>query len=478
MSTEGGLTELGVAAAAAAIHDGAITSESYTDALLDQARGNSELHSFITIDEPAVLAAAAAADKARAAGSTAPLLGVPLGVKDSYLTRGLRTTLGVRTLDTFVPDRDAAAVRAVTDAGAIVFGKNNLVELSYGLTGDNARFGQVKNPRAPEHVPGGSSSGSAAAVAARIVPAAFGGDTVGSIRVPAALTGVVGFKPTTGRWPGDGVAPISPTLDTTGMLARSVDDCVLIDRIVVGADRVRPPAPSQLSQVRFAYAPKQFLDLIEPEIAAGFHETVELLRSHGAAVVEIDLGTDFSALTGRVAWSLFFGETQRALSGFLDANDVPATFDQLYDELKPQLKQVWSQFVLPSGAGHLSAAELDKTLTVDRVELQRRLDKAFGAGGFDALVFPTVAAFAPLIDEQWNFTVAGAQVDHLFLAKNTLPASAAGLPGISIPLGSGRSGLPFGIELDGPRGDDRVLLAVARLVEDVLARHSPARRRV
>ena len=220
------LSSLGLAAVAAAIRNGDITSEAYTAALLQRARALAELKAFITIDEAAVSAAARDADKARAAGSAAPLLGVPLGVKDSYLTKGLPTSLGVDSLAHFVPREDADAVRAIKGAGALVFGKNNLVEMSYGLTGHNARYGQVKNPHARDRVSGGSSSGSAASVAAGLVPASLGGDTVGSIRVPASFCGVVGFKPTTGRWPRNGVAPISHTLDTTGAFTRSVEDCI------------------------------------------------------------------------------------------------------------------------------------------------------------------------------------------------------------------------------------------------------------
>ncbi|SCL27387.1 mandelamide amidase [Micromonospora rhizosphaerae] len=462
------LADLGVAAAATAIRQGDISAESYSAALLKRARRYSDLQSFITIDESAVLAAAAEADKARAAGSTAPLLGVPLGVKDSYATRGLRTTLGVKTLETFIPSQDADVVRAIKNAGGIVFGKNNLVEMSYGLTGDNDRYGQVKNPHGREHIPGGSSSGSAASVAARIVPASFGGDTIGSIRVPAALTGVVGFKPTIGRWPGYGVAPVSHTLDTTGLLARNVDDCILIDQIVAADEFASPSKHSGLKDVRFAYAPKQFLGLVDPEIESQFVTALHRLRDAGAEVLEIDLGEDFSKLADRVAWNLFFRETQQAVSEFLRQNDVPVTFDEIYDDLKPQLKEVWNQFVIPSGPGYLTESDLEETLSIDRPELQRRLGNVFGAGGFDALAFPTTAALAPLIEDQWSFTVAGERVDHLFLAKNTIPASGAGLPGISLPIGLARSGLPLGIELDGARGDDRKLLDVARRVENVL----------
>jgi Asp-tRNA(Asn)/Glu-tRNA(Gln) amidotransferase A subunit family amidase len=462
------LAELGVAAAAAAIRDGDITSESYTSALLRRARDNADLNSFITIDDSAVLAAAGDADKARAAGSVAPLLGVPLGVKDSYATRGLRTTLGVETLADFEPGDDAAVVSAVKDAGGIVFGKNNLVEMSFGLTGSNRRYGQVKNPYAHEHVAGGSSSGSAAAVSARIVPAAFGGDTVGSIRVPASLCGVVGFKPTTGRWPGRGVAPISHTLDTTGLLARDVEDCALIDRIVTKETGPPPSDRSDLTGARFAYAPRQYLELVDPETEAQFREALRRLRDAGAEVAEIDLGDDFSALADRTTWNIFFRETRDAVSKFLRDNDFPASFEQIYDDLKPELRKVWSHLVLPTGAGFLAQADYEATLSVDRPELQRRFGEVFTRQGFDALILPTTPGPAPLIDRQAKFTVAGEEVSDLSLAKNTVPASGAGLPGISIPLGLTGNGLPIGIEFDGAPGHDRALLDLTRRAQAVL----------
>lgn len=461
------LAGLGVAAASAAIRDGDITSESYTSALLRRARANAGLNSFITIDESAVLEAAAAADKARAAGSDAPLLGVPLGVKDSYATRGLRTTLGVDTLAEFEPREDAVVVRAVKDAGGIVFGKNNLVEMSFGLTGSNRRYGQVRNPYAHDRVPGGSSSGSGAAVAARIVPAAFGGDTVGSIRVPAALCGVVGFKPTTGRWPGRGVAPISHTLDTTGILARDVEDCALIDRIVTNESGPPPADRADLKGARFAYAPRQYLELVDPETEARFREALRRLRDAGAEVAEIDLGEDFSVLADRMTWNTFFRETRDAVSNFLRDNDFPVSFEEIYDGLKPELRQVWGHLVLSTGTGYLAQEDYAATLSVDRPELQRRFGEVFTRRGFDALVLPTTPCPAPLIDRQAKFTVAGEEVTDLFLAKNTVPASGAGLPGISIPFGLTGSGLPIGIEFDGAPGRDRALLDLARRAQAV-----------
>ncbi|MGP4016248.1 amidase family protein [Saccharopolyspora sp. 5N708] len=467
VSGDNELAELGVAAAAAAIRNGDITSESYSAALLRRARKYSDLNSFITIDESAVLAAARDADKARAAGSRAPVLGVPIGVKDSYATRGLRTTLGVETLGSFVPAEDSDAVGAIKDAGGIVFGKNNLVEMSFGLTGNNSRYGQVKNPYGHDHVSGGSSSGSAASVAARIVPAASGGDTVGSIRVPASLCGVVGFKPTTGRWPRGGVAPVSHTLDTTGILARSVEDCALIDQIVTKDVAAPPSDRSDLQGAKFAYAPRQYMELIDPETESHFKNALLRLRDAGAEVVEIDLGEDFSQLADRLTWNLFFRETMESVSEFLRRNNFPVSFNEIYSELKPELKEIWSHLVLPSGQGYISQETYDATLSVDRPELQRRLGKVFTHSGFGALLFPTTPCPAPMIEHRLRFTVAGEEVDERFLAKNTVPTSGAGFPGISIPIGLTGHGLPIGLEIDAAHGHDRGLLDLARRVESV-----------
>ncbi|WP_405970595.1 amidase family protein [Streptomyces sp. NBC_00988] len=463
---------LGVAAAATAMRRGEITAESYATALLERARQYAHLNSFITIDESAVLDAAREADRARAAGSTAPLLGVPFGMKDSYVTRGLRTTLGVKPLDAFVPGWDAEAVGSIKSAGGIVFGKNNLVEMSWGLTGENSAYGQVRNAIDQDRVSGGSSSGSAVSVAAGIVPASFGGDTVGSVRVPASLNGVVGFKPTTGRWPRGGVAPVSHTLDTTGLLARSVEDCVLIDQVVTGALIESRPVPSDLEGVTFAYAPHHYVGLIDPEIEAHFTKAIRRFRDAGAEVHEVDLGPDFSELAGGVTWNIFFRETYHAISEFLSQNNFPVTFDEIYHDLRAQLKEAWSFLVVPSGDGHLSDTAFDQTLWGDRQALQRRFEETFSASGADALLLPTTPALAPLITSQGKFTVAGQEVDDLFLARNTVPASGAGLPGISLPLGVSADSLPFGIELDGERGGDQQLLDIARRVESVLGTES------
>jgi mandelamide amidase len=463
------LTSLGLAAAAEAIRNGDITSEAYAAALLQQARALADIKSFITIDEDAVLVAARNADKVRSTGTAAPLLGVPLGVKDSYLTAGLPTSLGLDSLAHFVPREDADAVRAVKNAGAIVFGKNNLVEMSYGLTGHNERYGQVKNPHAHDRVTGGSSSGSAASVAAGIVPASLGGDTVGSIRVPASFCGVVGFKPTTGRWPRNGVAPISHTLDTTGPLARSVEDCILLDQVVTGEQAATVSNGGyDLKGARLAFAPRQFLELADSEVEARFHEVVRQLRDAGAEVVEVDLGDDFNALIQTTTWGIFAHETMGAISDFLRRHNIPTTFEAIYEGLKPQLRQAWGHIVLPDGAGATSAEAYQTALNVSRPEIQRRFDKAFVAQEAQAILQPTTPCTAPLIEEQAIVRIAGQDVSYLTLANHTVSASSIGLPGVSLPMGLSRTGLPIGLELDALLGSDQVLLDLARRIEGVL----------
>jgi Asp-tRNA(Asn)/Glu-tRNA(Gln) amidotransferase A subunit family amidase len=463
--------DLGLAAAADAIRTGALTSEEYATRLLDRAHDHTELNSFITIDRDGVLESARAADRARSAGDVRPLLGVPIGVKDNYLTRGLTTTLGNRILDGYEPAHDAAAVATLKTAGAIVLGKNNLAEMSYGLTGLNPHFGQVRNPYNPAHITGGSSSGAGAAVAAGLVPAALAGDTIGSIRVPAALCGVVGFKPTPGRWSMAGVAPISGTLDTAGVMARSVGDCALIDSIITEATPLASAVPAELNGVRLAYAPGQYLAGIDSDVERLFRETLRRLEDAGAQIIELDLGADFSAIADSATWPIFFHETMPAIRDFLESDGIPVTFEEIYEGLGEHIKGRWTNLVLPGGARYFPDEAYNAAMTTARPELRRRFSSAFAQA--DALIFPTTPCAAPKIENQWSFPVRGKEVADTFLTRNTHAANCAGLPGISIPMGLSPDRLPLGIELDMDAGRDRDLLELARRVESIIGPLAP-----
>jgi len=467
----GDLHELGLAAAARAIRNREISSEALVGALLKRSRAHADLKAFITIDDAGALEAARHADQSIRAGRSAPLLGVPLSVKDHYLTKGLTTTFGTSVLANYKPTRDAAAVAGIKQAGAIVLAKNNLVEMSYGITGLNAHYGQVKNPYDGAHVTGGSSSGAGASVAARLIPAALGGDTVGSIRIPASLCGVVGYKPTPGRWPNEGVAPISGTLDTTGLLARSVEDCALVDAVLTKGPVPDGNAAGNLKGVRLAHAPRQYLDGVDAEVESAFRETLRKLKDAGAELVEVDLGADYLALTDRVTWPIFFHETMPAVREFLAAYDVPTSFEDIYAGLGDEIRARWVRAVLPTSAGYFSADKYHTALTTHREALRERLATlAFGRA--DALLFPTTPCAAPRIDNQWKFQVGGRDVIDVVLCRNTHPSSAAGVPGINLPMALNAQGLPLGLELDASFGRDRDLLALANRVEQVIG-HVP-----
>jgi mandelamide amidase len=287
--------------------------------------------------------------------------------------------------------------------------------------------------------------------------------------VPASFCGVVGFKPTTGRWPRNGVAPISHTLDTTGAFARSVDDCILVDQVVTGEVAAEhSDGGYDLKGVRLAIAPRQFLDLVDSEVEGRFRDVVRQLQNAGAEVIEVDLGDDFNALIQTATWGIFAHETMGAISEFIRRHDIPTTFEAIYEGLKSQLQQAWGQIVLPGGAGAISADAYQTALNVSRPEIQRRLNTAFVSHGAQVILQPTTPCTAPLIKEQATVHIAGQEVSYLALANHTVSASSVGMPGISIPVGLSRAGLPIGLELDAPLGSDRALLEVARRIEGVV----------
>jgi mandelamide amidase len=278
----------------------------------------------------------------------------------------------------------------------------------------------------------------------------------------------VGFKPTTRRWPREGVAPISHTLDTTGVFARSVEDCALIDQVVTGAPAAKPDAGADLKGIRFAFAPRQYLNPVDPEIKAQFRNTLLRLAEAGAEIVEIDLGEDFQPLALRTTWSLFFRETKASLTEFLERHAIPITFEDLHEGLRAGIKDAWDHFVIPGAPGYLSE-QAYHALATDRLAVRERMSEVFTRHGAHALIFPTTPCTAPTVDRQTQFTVGGQEADFRVLANNTIPASAAGLPGISLPIGRDSHDLPTGLELDGPEGEDRALLGLAARVEKVLS---------
>jgi Asp-tRNA(Asn)/Glu-tRNA(Gln) amidotransferase A subunit family amidase len=282
------LLEIGATDAVAAMKRGDITAERYAATLLERCEAGKRLDAFITLDPARVEAAAREADRRRASGETlGPLHGLPIPIKDSVNTKELPTTAGTPGFRTFRPKEDAPVVRALTQAGGIVLGKTNLHELSLGWTRPNQAFGPVRNPYDPTRIPGGSSGGTAAAVAARMAPLGVAEDTEGSIRVPAALCGIAGFRPTTGRYPSGGVAPITPLFDQVGPHARSVADLVLFDQVV--AREAAPIAALALKGIRLGVSRGYYFEDLDPKVERIMAEALKKLTDAGVELVETEV---------------------------------------------------------------------------------------------------------------------------------------------------------------------------------------------
>ncbi len=333
------LFELGVSEAAAAIRTGALTAEALAQALLARCATASTLNAFISLDPDALRAAARRADQRRQRGEPlGPLHGVPLALKDNIDTADFPTTAGTPGLAANRPTHNAPVVQQLLDAGALILGKANMQELAFGPTSNNAAFGPVRNPYDRTRIPGGSSGGTAAAVAARLAPAGLGTDTAGSVRVPASLCGVVGFRPTTLRWPQAGIVPISHTRDTAGPMARCVADCVLLDGDHHRrANRAAAGAPRRPAHRRAA---RPFLG--EPRRRAGkiAEDALARLRAAGAVLVEGDVA-DIATLDALAGFPVALYEFVTDLDRYLAEHATGLDFASLAAQVKsPAVKAV------------------------------------------------------------------------------------------------------------------------------------------
>jgi len=273
-----------------ALQAGKTTAEAVVDKCLQRiAERNPTLNAFITVFEDSAREQARAADREIAGGTyRGPLHGVPISLKDLFDMRGAPTTAGSRVREGHIADRDASAVTALRQAGAVIVGKTNLHEFAFGTTNEDSAFGPARHPHDPNRSPGGSSGGSAAAVADGMCFASMGTDTGGSIRIPAAACGLVGLKPTCGELSTEGVVPLSPTLDHVGPICRSVEDAAIIYGILRGGPRA-VDTTSNSRPLRLAVPRPYFLAALDPQVASGFETACERLRESGATLTDISI---------------------------------------------------------------------------------------------------------------------------------------------------------------------------------------------
>jgi mandelamide amidase len=464
------LTELTISEAAVALRRGDVSAEAYAEALLGKAERGAALNAFIHHDPAQVRADARAADAARARSPTAlgALHGIPLALKDNLDTAAMATTGGTPGLRGHRPARNGAVVEKLLSAGAIVLGKTNLHELAYGITNNNAAFGPARNPYDPARIPGASSGGVGVAVAARMAPGGIGSDTGGSVRIPAALCGIVGFRPTTGRWSQAGIVPISHTRDTAGPMTRSVADCELLDGVVTGSSAAAPVA---LRGLRLGVPRAHFWAPLDAEVARLMEGVLAMLNEAGAILVEADI-PDVGRLDNEAGFPIALYETVVDLDAYLAGHASPMR----YRELVAQCASPDVAGLLQSlhGDGAIPEAAYRHALTTLRPQLQAAYRDHFRRHDIAAVVFPTTPLPAAPIGDDETVDLNGARVPTFpTFIRNSSPGSVAGVPGISLPAALTRTGLPLGLELDGPEGSDARLLAIARAVEAVLPKMAP-----
>ncbi len=467
------MLHLTVTELSAELSRGAISSVELTRACLARIEElNPRLNAFVTVCADEALKQAAEADRARAKGAGSPLLGVPVAHKDIFCTRGLRTTCGSRMLENFLPPYDACVVERLRRAGAVTIGKTNMDEFAMGSSNETSYFGPVANPHDTGRVPGGSSGGSAAAVAAGLCPMATGTDTGGSIRQPAAFCGITGFKPSYGRVSRWGMIAFASSLDQAGTLTRSAADAALMMQAMAGLDprdstSVDRPVEDyagelgkSLDGLRVGVPRAHFAEGLSTGVERGVRAALAELARAGASLIEIDLLNN--SLSVPAYYVVASAEASANLSRYDGVRygyrcEDPTDLEDLYtrtrsegfgDEVKRRI--LVGAYVLSTGyydAYYRKAQRVRRLIRQDFVDAFEQVDVIAGPTS-PHMAFPHGAKADPV--EMY--------LEDIF----TIAVNLAGLPGISVPAGF-EDGLPFGLQIVGPDfGESRVLNAAHR----------------
>ncbi|MGZ9202301.1 MAG: indoleacetamide hydrolase [Caulobacteraceae bacterium] len=456
------LLSLSAGEAAGAIAAGDISAEAYSAALLARAEETASLNAFITIN-PNLIEQARAVDAALARGEPlGPLAGVPLALKDNIDTADMATSAGTPALRGWRPSEDAPVVRRLRRAGALILGKANMQELALGITSNNAAFGPVRNPHDPALIAGGSSGGTAAAIAAGSVPAGMGSDTAGSIRIPASLCGVAGLRPSRGRYSQRGIVPLSHSRDTAGPMARTVEDLLLLDGVITGDDEAREVS---LGDIRLGVPTTHFWDDLDSETGRVCRKALARLADAGIELVEVDV-SEIAATVANIGRTLTLYECIPDLDAYLAAGGAGITAVEVIAAIASP--DVAAGYAL-AAKGVVSAEQYAEVNTVLLPRLRSLYADLFPREGLTTLVFPATPLPARPIGQDATVELNGRQVDtRSGYLRNTEHGALAGVPGLVIPAGETSAGLPVGLEFDAAYADDRVLLTAGLAISRVL----------
>jgi len=440
-----------------------------------------KLHTYLTVDQEGALAQALEAEERYARGEAGPLTGVPLALKDVLATKGVRTTCASRILENFIPPFDATVCARLRQAGAVFLGKVNMDEFAMGSSTENSAFGVTHNPWRRDCIPGGSSGGSAAAVAADLCTASLGSDTGGSIRQPASHCGVVGLKPTYGRVSRYGLVAYASSLDQIGPLTKEVRDAALLLGVIAGhdpRDSTAAPAPvpdylenlgQELKGLKIGVPTEYFGEGLDPEVEAAVRAALQTLAGLGAELVEVSLPhTQYAVATYYIIAMAEASSNLARYDGVKYGFRAPAgNLHEMYAQTRtngfgPEVRRRIMLGTYTLSAGYYEAYY--RKASQVRTLIRRDFDRAFG----------TCAVLATPVAPTPAFRIGEKADDPLTMYLSdifTISANLAGIPGISVPCGFSREGLPIGLQLLGPPFGEPRMLQVAYAFEQATDFH-------
>lgn len=454
------LNSLSIKEAALNLKNKKFTSTELTKACLEEIEEKKSLNAFITVNKEGALIQAKFADQKIKDGINLPLLGIPVAVKDIFLTKGLKTTAGSKVLENYIPQYDATVVRKLYEAGAVIVGKTNLDAWAHGSSGENSDFGPTKNPFNTEYVPGGSSSGSAVAVAADMALTATGSDTGGSIRLPASFCNVVGLKPTYGRVSRYGIIAMSSSQDSIGHFTKTVEDSAILLHVTAGKDKYDATTPTikvpdyeknlkNLRKIKIGIPKEYFAKGLDPEIKEKVEQSVKFFEKEGFEIIEISLPhTEYAIACYYVLQPSEVSSNLGRYDGIRYGNYRSSFGDEAVRRI------MLGTFTLSSG---YYDAYYKKAMQV-RTLIKKDFDDAFKK--VDVLIAPVSPTPPWKLGEKTDDPLAMYLSDVL-----TVPANIAGIPGLSIPIGF-IDKLPVGMQILGPHFSEELLFQLGHFYEN------------
>ncbi len=393
-----------------------------------------------------------------------PLYGMTLTIKDNIEVAEMPHSVGHKLLANYYPKNDAEVIKRLKSAGAIIIGKANMHELAYGITSNNAAFGAVANAYNKNKFAGGSSGGTATAIALGLADAGLGTDTGGSSRIPAALNGIVGFRPTTGRYPNDGLSLISTTRDTVGPMAKDVATVARLDQVLANDKSIKIKLNSK--SLRLGVPRNYFYENLSTDVAAGIEIALKELAAAGIELVEVDV-INVASLNEKISFPVVLYETNQLLPKLLKRVSPQLSLEDFIAGISsPDVKGIIT---------NITQQPIPKTVYLDainnfRPQLQSTYKQYFQLNQLDALIVPaTPLAAQDIIGSDETVMLNGKAVPTFpTFIHNLDPSSNAGIPSLVIPMGKNTEGLPIALQLDGPVNSDRKLLAIGELIEKII----------